>query len=310
MSALVLAAWIAQVAGPDPGLVEWRGPPACQRQPQFAARLTALGVDPPATTRVELGPQTPRGDFDVTVRIETADGSLVRRFSGGPCEAIVDAAALIVAVSLDSLATQAVAPHHPVAGSSAPATATEDSPEPLQWGPLATGAAQVSAAPKATATAAIGLFVQRGVVRLEAEAKHGMRRRYPHPADDRAGASIASWLGRVALCYAPAVHRIRTALCGGAEAGVWRASGYGLLRSTSVVRPWLGVTALARLLWQPRRRVAVGPFAGASMLAYRPRFTIDDFPDPIVQTGRVAVEFGGTIQVDLGDVRGRSRRKT
>ncbi len=131
----------------EPALaLTWTGPPeACPTRAQILERVAPLSpgstVGPaPAgllvdakVTRSKLDPSLP---WQVELTLEDADGRAVRRFTAPSCEAIADATALIIAVTLDPVAT-AVATSVATSGQTRP-PAREAAPEPSQPAPPAT----------------------------------------------------------------------------------------------------------------------------------------------------------------------------
>lgn len=275
------------VAEQPPLRVEWNAPANCGSSEQVAARAQAdLGPRPP-----NLGPARPpvvaRGDVvvgeggELRLTLHVDDGQTVvrRHLSATRCEALIDAAGIIIAFAIDPMATVAV--EEPIVPESPPAPVIPPSPQPasnpkedvaeepptdvdlpLGWEePPVDDVAESEGVDGKRPTSVRALGVEGGVDlsvlqrysgalgghlswiyprwRISAGVLAGLPRRVG------GAAPLRMWLvaGEVRGCRVLKRQSVEFPLCAGLAAGTMGARGEGVERPRTAVRPWVGAIA-------------------------------------------------------------------
>lgn len=282
MTAVILALSLA--AG-----VQWRAPAACPDADALAQRIGALvgegTIDAPVTVDVEAR----GGGYAAELALEVDGRSLHRSLRADDCEALADATAVVIAVSVDPVrvrdtAARAVAVLVPEAVAARPSTVQ----------PRAAPVARVDAgdrvapAPAASSLvteprAAIGygtgfarggsglvdlaVDLGRDAWRVELGARWAWPRRF---VDDGRGAEVTAATLTPAVCLRPTIGRVALALCPGLEAGLAWARGLGWDPSRRRRFPWLAPRLQTRVHVGLGRRVALFVAAEAAVPIVRP----------------------------------------
>jgi hypothetical protein len=317
----VVLGWVVATGLP----VEWDAPEGCASAGEFVARVVAQaeaveGAEFSVAVRVR---QRPDQRWALVLDLEGGGGVDHREIEGETCEAVVDAAALIVALRLVEAAERGdlvppVAPAEPP--QTTPESATiEPTPAPPKTSttPAAAIADESSRRPaRPSGWIAIGAGAALGVlpsVGAGVSADGGVQGRFW-----RVGVSVRGFPARVVDhptasgvrgrfdlveagvlgCGMPTVRRVAFPLCARVDAGALRGIGNGAV-ATPRPRwsPWIGVAASATVAWRIVRQVA--PFVSAEGVvgALRPAYSVGGEQEPLFQAGRagfrawVGVEF-------------------
>lgn len=303
--ALLASATVLALAG----TVQWQAPAACPTAAAVEGRVhELLGREPAehelrATGVVSGGPPW-------RLELETTIGGRrqQRTLEAENCRAVAEAAALILAVSVDPLeATQGVArtvggvaatsghatssatatvvapPRSPVpAVIVRPEVATSETgvePErvrPRPWLRLrAGGGAEAVAIPGGTGGVRLGLAVEgeRAFVQLEGSYwidRLAVLRAGPPPSGARVGLGTVGVQGGVRLGGS----RVSVPLALGLEAGGLRTRAEGLARGREVVLPWVAGVVGIGVQWSASRRVAVWGAVEGVLPLVRPRVRV------------------------------------
>ncbi len=313
MGPVLVAAWIAgwlatigpaevppPPADPVPVDLRWVAPAPC---PDRDALLEALGelagrhlvVDSEADLYVEGMVERVDDGFALELTLRSPkDGTERRDLHAGTCEALVDAASVV-------MLTRLLPDHVPTASSPErieevpyptppsvhdetddPVAASSVAPEPPpppppKWrfaGSLLGGVA-AGLGPRIAPTVRVGLGTTGPHVRIEAYALHAFAEPSPPPGD--VGVRV-TYSGAVALgCGVPAVRRVEFPLCSGISLGGVRGEGVGTLQSST--RAWqlaVGVPIEGGVAWVPMPRVALRAQVGGIVALRQPAFHIDD----------------------------------
>lgn len=291
--------------------LRWTAPPSC---PDVAAvqqrteRLLGRPLNDPRHPRVEASVQVRvRRTWTAELHLGAAGGRQTRILRARSCEALAEATALLLAVTIDptaNLETPAEPPPEPTA-EPPPEPAVEPSrqaaveppPEPA-LPVLAPGPTAVASPPPRRATlqgfVAAGLQTQWGALPglgLGVLAAGGLRWRrarvqalasYVSTVRERELAAAPEvrlrgdqwWLG-VTGCATFSRGRIALPLCGGWFAGAVRTRARGLASGGTLRLPWTGalVDAGLRVLLHPR--IALALQGGAQIPILRPTFRVD-----------------------------------
>lgn len=299
--ALLLRA-LAPAPDVDPAL-------ACPDTAPLAGRIEELVGRPVAPSEVGVRLAILETEPLVRARVELEFGGRVevRDLEAKSCDALLDAVALLVAVTLDpSEAPQVPEPPPPeppplqtaepepqpvpeLEPEPQPAPPPEPTPpsEPESPAPRPTsldqrralglavglfGGGEIGAIPRGTGGIRPVLRLSRGAFVAELSGDYWIRRRHqPLPT----GETITVELGVAALRAGWALRRgaIRVPFCGGLEAGLMRGEGFGLRDSRSDHWPWAAALASAGVLVRLGARVDLGATIEGVVPFVRPTFT-------------------------------------
>lgn len=337
-SLLLLLPWALSAAPPEPALpapvrLHWTAPPPC---PDTAAvqqqteRLLGRPLGDPRHPPVEASVQVRRqGGWTAELRLTTAGGQQTRRLRARSCEALAEATALLLALTVDPTANLTTPePVEPVDPAPEP---VDPPPEPVEAPPEPVAAPAPASQPPAPVVLAppppaplrrngVRGFVAAGVhtqwgalpgLGLGLLAAGGLRWRH---ARVQALASYASTIRERELAAAPEVRlrgdgwwlgltgcaalsrgRVELPLCGGWFAGAVRTRARGLASGDALRLPWTGalVDAGLRVLLHPR--VALAVQVGAQIPVLRPTFRVDGLgvvhqTSPVVAHAQLGLE--------------------
>lgn len=324
-----LAALLGSIV-PEVGL-GWEAPEGCRPAADVRAQIEAanLELDEPVEGQVVVQGEAGAWSAEVSIDVE---GSIVRRTLGeSDCDALADAIAVVVLVTLDPLAreedaalvpapepaVQKVEPDPPEAPGDPEPTASEE-PEPtavpsetpesspesvparrrVRWEGVALwlgGGGEIGMLQVLFGTAAAGVGLRFGPLRVDASGVFVGVRRIEH---EGGGAAVFNVGGaQLRACGVPAWGRFELPLCGGAEAGAIAARGRGLTRTRTVRTPWANALASVRAQGNVAGRWWIwGGLEGAISLV-RPGFAIDDFEEPIADVSAGSLRFVAGVEV-------------
>ena len=311
--------------------VQWDAPQGCASAEAFERRVleqTDAEIDDASVIAVAVTVrERPGGRWIVLLDLEGED---VREIEGESCEAVVDAAALIVSLRLVEAARGDVVPPAEVEGVPSsegsraggertrmeppreePAVArdpvTRQRPRDDPRAPAIAGFLAVAAGPALGVLPRVGAGVtldgglQGRWWRAGASVRAFPVRTTPHPSvadvDGRFDLVVAGVLG----CGVPAVRRVSFPLCARVDVGGLRAIGEGDVTAPSARwSPWVGVSASAGVAWRVVRRVA--PFVAVEGVAslYRPSFSVGGVADPLFQTGAGGFRAWAGLELHFG----------
>jgi hypothetical protein len=327
---------IQQPAEPVELVLIWESPATCPDRDRLidAVRAYLPNLDDPpdqsgrAMLRVHGAVRATDDGWMVELQFTGIDTQMRREFSAASCDDLSEASALIIAVTLDPIATTLA-----LDGTSTPASdeavldeVALDEAAPDEPGPER-GPAEVEPAPEPVTrgtddgtrarrdirrprvglrvfggggygptrtgypSLGIGLAVFDG--RWRAQVDGGWwTPRIRSLVDERAGRVQGFWLGARG-CFIPKRDRFEFPLCVGIEAGQIRGRGVSPTRNaTTAWLPWLAGSLGAGFGWAPRDRVALGVDAALLVPVIRSSFEIDALTlDAIARVGLRAALF-------------------
>lgn len=333
----LLVAFAVQVPEPPaPAAISWDAPPACPGPDALTAAIVQRLGRPLADAEVQLSgivvqhAAAPR--WRLRLALTANRRSQTRTLTAERCASLVDATALLVALTLtrrdapsaeplkedapapapaasvapvpapepvlpefgDELAAPApAAPVDPVAPASAPAPRGPGVALRLQGGP------EYGALPGLTVTAALAVGLLWRRMRLELQ---GL---YLAPRSERRDASevkVSLFSGAALVCGRPGRGSVELPVCGGLEVGGARgvARGPGARSGTHV---WLAGVASAGVAWHVRPRLSLTLALQGLVHLYVPRFELAD-PGPAETLFRPAPVSGRLLfglELRLGD---------
>lgn len=308
--AAVLALADAPAQAQSPGLeLRWPTIAGCPTQAEVEAtvsRLVAGGAPRPVTAAATLHQRdAPRWTLTLTLR--DGDGEQTRVLTSLRCQALADAAAVILAVAAEPLA---VATHvTPVAAAQPPAIASvvpappapaiafqpQPEPGPFDARPLAPapappprpavrprlgldlqGAAALGPSGRAGPGLLLGLSLRWPRVRLQARASHWFASRVQHPERPDLGVTLRLTAATLRACPALVRGPVELELCGGLELGALRAEGDGLQQNRVQRGLWAAGVLAAGARYRALRWLALGLELEGTLAFVRHRYGAED----------------------------------
>jgi hypothetical protein len=313
IAALIALAWAlpARADGPRVAL-RWTAPEGCPAGARVIAEVDRLlgehGARPPrpleVTAEVSAGDA---GALRVHLEIEGDPGRRTRDLSAASCDALADAAALILAMTIDPAAVTAAPPPPPPPPSPAPPPPSPPPPPPAPAPSLrprfhlaAWARADLGSLPgvsfAAGGTAALALGALR--VELGAGAAPARTQLATHPAASgaTAGGEISLIAGSAGLCYGVLPEgRLELSPCAAVELGRLHATGFGVTTPGEGNALWSAARLGARLAFWPMSRAAVVLRAEAAVPFARPAFVLEGL-GTVHRPGPVAGRLGGELE--------------
>lgn len=341
IAALQVAALLLAPAEPA---ISWHAPESCPDatyvRERVGEQLRGVEVEPIDVRARVFSPTEAGARWHMQITIGE-DGE--RELQAESCAALADAAAVMIAISVNATVEErnAAVPEPPPvaepARSTEPSTAPAPAPEPTAEPP---STARIEAAaplrppspagpsrrawapPRAVLGVTTGLHgvglpaigagvggfagVRWGPLRVAVTGTHWIGRE--RAVVDEITATYRLGTGGLDLCGVLALGRIPAQLellgCVQAEAGVLRAQGHRASPSRTLRDPWVAVGGGAGALWAPRSWLAVGVRADVVAPLLRREFVIGDLPAGAVGP----VDARGTLVVELRFPRIREAR--
>ncbi len=286
--------WEPAAQCPDPATVEALGDALLGASPTHTAREPAR-----ASLRVEGRP----GDYTLALEVQVAGHHERRRLRAGDCELLARAGVMVVAITVDALATAEALPSTPPTDESLPPTAapppdatissppaamTRDRPnaEPL---PLSSSSPQPPPSPRRSTAVHLGASTglgfgltasgttgfeaivggQLGALRIEAAGYHWLTRPTTLSADTGTESALSG--GWIHGCYAWSWTSVDLPLCFGADLAAMHGRGIGSrVSAQSVLDLWIALSAGPGLWFRPTPRLAVFARAEPLLAVRRP----------------------------------------
>lgn len=272
----VLSLAIAPAAVPAPpkvddapgAAIDWQAPPGCPTQPEVERAVAELAGRIPrpdeltATALVER--RETQWSLTLTIASEGTDHRQV--LHAEDCDSLATAAALVVAVLLDPLATATASPPAPT-----PAPRPEPTPEPAaraaptraapRWGlgMQLLGGGEYVAIPRGGGGASLALVATRGRFELRIAGSYWAPRRTGNGAEP--GASVQLGAAAVEGCFVPSSGTVDFPVCASVEAGAVRARGVDVDNARPALVPWVAAGLGPGLRWWVRPRFALAATA-------------------------------------------------
>jgi hypothetical protein len=318
--------------------VQWDAPQGCASAEEFERRVLAqtdAAIDDTSAIAVAVTVrERPGGRWIVLLDL---DGEDVREIEGESCDAVVDAAALIVSLRLVEAARGDVVPpaddptpegasddpregaepgtregartrteavsREPVSREAATREGSRDDARPNAIGGFLAVAAgpALGVLPRVGAGVSLEGGVQGRWWRAGASLRAFPVRTAPHPtlADVRGRFDLV--VAGVLGCGVPVVRRVSFPLCARVDVGGLRAVGEGDVTDPRPRwSPWVGLAASAGVSWRVVRQVA--PFVAIEGVAslYRPSFSVGGVADPLFQAGAGGFRAWAGLELHFG----------
>ena len=275
--------------------VDWVAPSGCPDGDavERAVRSRADEAFGTAPVRVRGRVRGRPGAWRLQLQVRTAGDVDERQIEDPDCTALADAAALIVALTMERTpgragdpVLRALEPTTPTAAvwpelpPPSPATVA-DTPPPrrpertVRAGARVSAGVELGALPGVGADLEVAALLERKRFVAELGARYEPPRKARYPDGSGAGGDLSLWAVGGLGCFAPAAGRVRFPLCLGAEGGAMHGRGVGIVQARRDTLPWGAGRARAGV------SVAVQPWlrlvANAGLLVpwTRPRFSTD-----------------------------------
>lgn len=313
----------ARAEGPRLSL-RWSAPAGCPSQARVIAEvdrlLGASGARPREPLQVTATvDEDPPGRFRVSLETAGEGGPRVRVLHASSCQALADAAAVIIALAIDPAAVASAPEPPPPAAPPAPPPLPPPPPPrpfvppprprtapppprdsvPLRFHVAAWVLGDIGSLPGVSFAAGGALGLSIASWRIEAGAGAFPSRAAVIANRPTAGGDVSLILGSVGACRDILPKgRFEIAPCAGVELGRLHAAGFGISNPTSGDALWSAFKAGGLFAWAPMDRFAlvlrldvVVPFA-------RPSFVLDNV-GPVFRSGPVAGRLGLGVEARL-----------
>jgi hypothetical protein len=238
--------------------------------------------------------QRPDLRWQAQVAIRDKDGVSERRLDGARCSSVAEAAALVAAMALDTIAASERVANPTSAARTPPLAAAPANDDALGVTLGARAAFDVGSLPLPSAGVAAVLGFQLGALRLSTDVTFWLPRLASGP-DAGGGAEIG--LVSVALrgCYRAlrVAEQLGLEACVAAEAGFARGDGVGLLDIAQQRAPWVAAFAGLSLRQDNRSGLGAGLSLEVGAPLFRPEYVVTNFgvvfrATPVV--GRIMID--------------------
>jgi hypothetical protein len=285
-----------EATGDGPTIV-WTPAPGCPDAAALRSRVERLIGRPlhDGAEAVEVTARVTHGEtFALALRVRSDTGIRERTITAPDCEALVEIAAVVIAVAVDPSASLLPEPE-PAPEPEPPQTTTPPQRAAIVAPPRPRRSPRRRSRPTGTlgALAGVGLGIVPGPTavvgggggvrwphaRLDLAVEHAVTR--TARLDGGRGVEVRVLAARAHGCWVPTVGRVlEFPLCAGVAAGVAHGRGFGVPRGETRRAPWVGLHAQAGVWIAPlagRRWFAFGPMVRLQAPLVRPAFTLDGF---------------------------------
>lgn len=288
----MLAPWLLALASSD---LDWRAAPGCPDAHEVSERLGAM-LSPEAVaaigrTRISVDVLQRGPHWEARIYLDDGRGPSERSFAATSCDAVTDAALLLIAMAIDPRFGGAPVPVPEPVESIDPPAPVEPAPAELTIAPASTPApakrrvqgligasAGVGFAvmPRAAAVLRLGGGVVLGRVALLLDAQAWLPRGLDSQSNPAVGARASAWtLGPRGCVFAVARRRVALPLCVGAHGGQIVAQGTGALQPRRRAAPWGHASVGAGAVVWVVPRLGLGVEVEALVPWVRPAFATD-----------------------------------
>jgi hypothetical protein len=306
----------------DPIALHWDAPATCPGADRVREHAKQrMGTDG-ATPVVAHGVvrSIDASTWVLTLSLEGEGGREDREIRAASCDALAEAAGLLIAVAADPsrASVPAVAPEP---ATSEPATSEPATTEPATAEPTTSTPAPGPATPTPTvvasptprrrrvsgaARAELGgqflrvlpraadvtfggaLALRMPLSRVELRGRYALAQRIEQNGLTDVGGTIDLWTLGASGCFAPRWRRLEFPICAGVELGAMRGRSFGVEQSGRARSLLAAIPIDANLVWSPVPRVGLLAGAGVAPSLVRPSFHLRDQP-PLFRAGPVAL---------------------
>ncbi len=287
----MLAQWLFALAASD---LDWRAAPGCPDAQEATARLGAM-LSPEAAaaigrTRISVDVLQRGPHWEARIYLDDGRGPSERSFAATSCDAVTDAALLLIAMAIDPRFGGAEPEPEPAAPAS-PSTPVPHVPAEPTITPAPTPAAPArrvqgllgvaagvgfGVMPRAAAVLHLAGGIARRRIALLVAAHWWAPRSLDSASNPAVGARATAWtVGARGCVFALARRRVGLPLCVGAHGGQIVARGTGELRPRRRAAPWGHASATAGLVAWVIPRLGLTCEAELLVPWVRPAFATD-----------------------------------
>ncbi|MCH9688097.1 MAG: hypothetical protein K0V04_42090 [Deltaproteobacteria bacterium] len=294
--------------------LDWRAPSDCPAadvvREAAAVHARREGRAVRAVGRVIVEPDGP--GFILDLSLHTDDGTDVRQVRAANCEALGEAAALLLAVAADPGLMEDAAPADPRPAvpdepvpDDVPEPVAEPTPpvpeiraQPSEAQPVAPASARPTAPSAWQAVLRVEGLAQtprilpRGVsggvggavgarwtwLRLELRGHYWVAQQRVYAERPAVGGRFDLWTLAAAGCGEPRWGRLSVPICGGVEAGAMRGRSFGVTDAGRGAAAFVGVPVDVAAVWAPRPRLGLWLGARGVVAVRRPRYHVQGLP--------------------------------
>jgi hypothetical protein len=320
----------AEATGPLALDLEWNAPATCPTGERVTTAIASLlarrvDLDPTGALRVRGDVTRVTTGWHLELSIDAPSGTEQRRLDAIRCEALTDAAALVIATSVDPrrVAQTLATPRTDVAPTVAPTVETAEpvvSADTLDGPPAMPSRARarprvhadlgVLAGPALGLTPQLTGWLQGDVLLVIGKAGIGVHggHAFARAGSGSATARVGSTQIGARGCYVLQQRAFTVPLCGVFEIGATAATGRGAnVRTASASSLWVGAGIGTRVQWAPYPRVGLVAGGDALVAIRQPRFHVAG-PEGDLQVFRAApavLRVTGGVIVRVGGIRRR-----
>lgn len=297
----------------EPVQLEWDAPASCPDHAQVLEEMQTRwradpGFDPELPIRARVRVEVLESGLVAQLHVTGPSGAAERTLRAERCETIVEASALIVAMTAGAmlepnpapesvppppeepaetsttLPSDPATPERPTPRIDSPPSATkpvatpqQDPSRPRLGGQLrASGGFGLGGITTVAGSVGVGAGLTLGRWQIDVVGRYWFVRRLPVPDQVQFGADVRRWTLGPRLGPVLRWRRFEFPLQVGLDAGLAHARGYGITTPRSSARPWLSAGLFPTALWRATPHLALGVGAELSAVLLRPRFTIAD----------------------------------
>lgn len=254
-------------AAVEPVTLRWEVPPGCPSVGEVAARIEVYRAGSSARSGVDTqGVITASAQgYALALTITTPDGATALALQDRQCEALVDAAALVIALHLDVTRVPSRRPT-PAAGPHRRA---------LTGSLRVFAGAAAGLGPAIAPVAGAGLGLARGRLRGDVGFTEGLWRTLPSERDPSVGVAVRGGAVDLRACYAPQLGRWQALLCGDVEVGAAIARGVGVVNAWTRRAPWVSAGLGAGIVAWIAPNIGLTLEGRGHAALTRPQFALD-----------------------------------
>jgi hypothetical protein len=223
--------------------VAWRAPAVCPQEDSVRALIaTWLGQSAGeldlGSVRVDATVSQQDAGFSLDLVLESPAGSAREHLSARRCETLAKTVALKVALAVDPVTALASVEPEP-RSAKAPA---RPPPPAVSGGVRAVGGIALGLLPGVTAATLLVGSLRLGDFRFELGGGYWFPRSVTYDGLPTVGANLRMFGAVARVCPTASIGRVEVPLCAGVEAGIVRATGFGVPERRTSDRPWVALT--------------------------------------------------------------------
>jgi len=260
--------------------VHWTAPEPCPSEEnvrQIVARWIAQSPEQLDTSSIHARARVRREEqtWVLDLDVESSGEATHETLTAERCEALVQVVALKVALA--AMPVENI-PEPDAVGERQPVNPPRQPRSEDVWGLRVPLGVTVGVLPKAAPSAALFGFSRFSVFRFEIGASYGLPQRVEYTDVPGVGADVDLFAGAVRICPTAKLDSIEMLLCGGAQAGALRGSGFGVDEVRTAYEAWAAVQLGSAAVFTLSRDFKLWTGADALLSVVRPAFRMRNLP--------------------------------